>query len=1741
MATISFPTFSGKKGEDTITDFLDDLEIACVVSNKDDDASRLRIFPLLMKVEAKSWFNALPQATKQNWDLLRAAFVRRFGGGTTSEKLWQRLRELKQGGLLEFATYESKFVDLWERWVASLEEGEGAPDFLKKDRFIEGLWSPLKEKVKGRFPATYELAVEIARLKDKKLRMQAKSTESEESSAARVAPAIATTAQQPQPLEEREEQQDLLSRITTQLENLSVHLVQQGRAFERGQEQGRGQRRQNQEYYCHNCGEYGHGMYFCPHPRRQNYNRGPRQNQLSPPRARPQPPPPPRPIQPAPPVPPPPQAPIPPLPPAPPNNQTVSAISLEGKGKMKVEEGIKGMTKGKAKLEEVDAMGVKRARHAEASQRDEKMKTKGESSKRPSKPRRKINIVDFSLGECAKPYDLVQDVSMQGPKITWPQLLHLAPKVRRQWTKMVSTRRSKPKIAGAISGRNLDDILPVMDAHIKGQRISNIYIDGGAQICVMNEQMMHRLGLEVSRPAPCRAKMANNVKVRCVGIVNAVRVKAFDTEVDVDIFVMPTKGEGYPIILGRPWLMAMKAKQDWDTGTIQMKDAKGNGILYDMKSGQQRNMDLETTEDEFSSNSSATSEDESTMTEESDSSIEVMGVILKDPKKMEQSDTPSSNQGELPSAQPLVEESKLHHMLSSELSDKEHEDYVSMLTNFTTLFIDEYDKITGITVVQHHIKLKEGSKPVVQKLRRLGVIQQDALLKEVRRLLEAGFIYPVEDSEWVSPVVVTPKKNGKWRVCVDYKPLNAATKRDHFPLPFQDEILNEVAGHERYTVCDGYSGYFQISIAEEDQKKTTFVTPWGCFAYRVMPFGLTNAPATFQRFVTYVFQPFFGKSIRVFIDDFCIYSSRSLHLEKVYEGLSRLQSLGGQLNVDKCHIAESKVTLLGHVVSARGIEADPTKVQALVSLPSPTTTKQLISFLQKVRYLSRFIHLLSQVVHPLQQVTHKAIFTWSEDNEQQFNEVKQILASLPTIAPPKWDEPFYVNPSVGNDTLGAVLMQKDPHTSFMRPIYFSSRMMTGPEKGYTPTEQMVLALMFAITKFRSYLLPRPFVILTVEEVFPYVLQHMDVSSRITKWLIRLQEFDYTMQVEKSTRASLAGILTHRHYEKKLQVKEAPPPVLELPRLEGAHSLYFDGAYKRTMDKASAGFVIFDEHGERLFSKGQVLEEVHSNNEAEYAALILGLEWCAQNGIQHLNVFGDAMLLVKQVNGTWACKNQGLLSHLLHVKALLSQFRKVQLHHVPRTENQEADALASAQLQTMLVGAIALKPPLLQGSDCMADIIQFLQTGECSSGLSKGQKQWLVRKASRYRLINDDLYCKGKDQIMRKVPLSIDIREILASCHEGVCGGHFALDITCRKILQAGFVWPSLQRDVHHWCKTCKECQKSGDRRLTYEPQTPIISYGPFEKWGIDAIGPLPYAQSGKRYIIMGVDYMTRWAEAVATTRITAKEVAKFIFEQICCRFGTPLEIISDRGPGFRGDLVGELMEKLGISRRHSTPYYPQCNGLVEKVNGMICKIITKQVNNRPNDWDKHLTSALWAYRTSFRTSLGFTPFHLVYGKEAILPIEVQLASLRVLAREAQPSTTHLRNHILDLERLQLDREEAIAHYAAQAEQRRLKFNEGLSAKGLKRGMLVLRYDNRFDTRKDKKFMPRWEGPFIILKHYANGSYKLMDATGKLHKTRVNGWRLKPYFQRFDQVPLLDFSEEATSSSSNTPPEEGLEA
>ncbi|KAH7290025.1 hypothetical protein KP509_30G029000 [Ceratopteris richardii] len=192
------------------------------------------------------------------------------------------------------------------------------------------------------------------------------------------------------------------------------------------------------------------------------------------------------------------------------------------------------------------------------------------------------------------------------------------------------------------------------------------------------------------------------------------------------------------------------------------------------------------------------------------------------------------------------------------------------------------------------------------------------------------------------------------------------------------------------------------------------------------------------------------------------------------------------------------------------------------------------------------------------------------------------------------------------------------------------------------------------------------------------------------------------------------------------------------------------------------------------------------------------------------------------------------------------------------------------------------------------------------------------------------------------------------------------------------------------------------------------------------------------------------------------------------------EIVSDHGRGFRSDVLNDLLSRLNVRHRYSTPYYPQCNGLVEKTNGIICKVISKKVKKHPMERDKHLTTTLWAYRTSYKASLGLIPFHLVYGQEALLPIEVEIPSLRRLT---------------DLQELSMKRELAIEHYINQAEKQRQEFNKQLKDKRLTEGTLVLRYNNCFDNRHDTKFEPRCEGPFMIKTKFKNGSYQLMDLSG----------------------------------------------
>lgn len=300
---------------------------------------------------------------------------------------------------------------------------------------------------------------------------------------------------------------------------------------------------------------------------------------------------------------------------------------------------------------------------------------------------------------------------------------------------MVSVRRKSSKVINLVKADPNRDIVPFIEAHIKGQKIPKVYVDGGAQICVMTEKLMQRLGLKVDTPSLYKAKLANNSTVKCVGVIKGVKVNVCGLEAEVDMHVMPTKGEGYPFIPGRPWLICIKVDQRWESGMLVLKPQTEKGgerkpFTYDMKCGRPMDLGYETTVDEFSSSESTSSGSEMS-SETEDSSLEVMGLVLREPISQEQGE--STNM-------PKIELARLEGMIAKILPQDEKSLYVEMLKKYWDLFATDYTHIIRVSVIEHHIELKEGLKPVTQKLRRLGEVQREAQLTEVRRLLQADFI-----------------------------------------------------------------------------------------------------------------------------------------------------------------------------------------------------------------------------------------------------------------------------------------------------------------------------------------------------------------------------------------------------------------------------------------------------------------------------------------------------------------------------------------------------------------------------------------------------------------------------------------------------------------------------------------------------------------------------------------------------------------------------------------------------------------------------------------------------------------------------------------------------------------------------------------------------------------------------------------------------------------------------------------
>lgn len=511
----------------------------------------------------------------------------------------------------------------------------------------------------------------------------------------------------------------------------------------------------------------------------------------------------------------------------------------------------------------------------------------------------------------------------------------------------------------------------------------------------------------------------------------------------------------------------------------------------------------------------------------------------------------------------------------SELSPEEESQAKQLLEKYSDVFA-RYDGDLGCTdEIVHEIPLLDDA-PVRQRYRRIPPTQWQAVKDHIKQLMDSKVIRE-SSSPYASPIVLVQKKTGELRMCVDYRQLNAKTRKDAYPLPRIEESLDALSGAQWFSTLDLASGYNQVAVAESDKPKTAFCTPFGLFEFERMPFGLCNAPGTFQRLMERIFGDQSFQSVLLYLDDVIIFSSSvAQHLQRLEMVLSRLQQKGLKAKLSKCHFFRREVQYLGHRVSKEGVATDPEKISAVSNWKRPCDVTEVRSFLGFCSYYRRFVKGFAQLAAPLHQLVADVIKAakmsrtrpaavlpsmWTERCERSFTELKRMFTSAPILAFADFTKPFVLEIDASHQGLGAVLSQEKDGK--LRPVSYASRSLRGSERNmenYSSMKLEFLALKWAVSeKFREYLLGSKCAVYTDNNPLSH-FQTLKLGATEQRWVAQLAAFDFTVHYRPGKKNANADSLSRQYSTQaettaletdQLRVESYQPPIPD--RIEEAMS------------------------------------------------------------------------------------------------------------------------------------------------------------------------------------------------------------------------------------------------------------------------------------------------------------------------------------------------------------------------------------------------------------------------------------------------------------------------------------------------------------------------------------------------------------------------------------------------------------
>uniref|UniRef100_A0A7N2N597 RNA-directed DNA polymerase n=1 Tax=Quercus lobata TaxID=97700 RepID=A0A7N2N597_QUELO len=1021
--------------------------------------------------------------------------------------------------------------------------------------------------------------------------------------------------------------------------------------------------------------------------------------------------------------------------------------------------------------------------------------------------------------------------------------------------------------------------------------------------------------------------------------------------------------------------------------------------------------------------------------------------------------------------------------ISALLTPEEEEGYLKLLVEYKDVFAWTYKEMPGLnpSIALHHLAVKKGVRPVKQAQRRFRPELIPQIETEVNKLIEAGFIREVQYPEWIANIVPVKKKNGQIRVCVDFRDLNNACPKDDFPLPITEVMVDATTGHEALSFMDGSSGYNQIRMNPKDEQLTAFRTPKGIYCYKVMPFGLKNAGATYQRAMQKIFDNVLHKYVECYVDDLVVKTKRREdHLADLRSVFTRLRKYQLKMNPRKCAFGVTSGKFLGFIVRHRGIEIDQSKIEAIQKMPEPKNLRELRGLQGKLAYIRRFISNLAGRCQPFNRLMKKDVhFEWDEACSNAFALIKRYLLNPPVLGAPIPGKPLVLYIAAQERSLGALMAQENKEGK-ERALYYLSRTLNGAELNYSPIEKMCLALFFAIDKLEHYMQAYTVRLIAKADPIKYVLSRPVVSGRIARWAVLLQQYDLAYIPQKAVKGqALADFLADHPVPSDWEFSDDFPDedvfyIEEMP----SWIMFFDGVARQ--EGAGAG-VVFVSPQRQILLYSFSLSELCSNNVAEYQALIIGLQMAIEMGIAQLEIFGDSKLIINQILEQYDVKKEDLIPYCKYAKKLLANFEATTLEHIPRKENRQADALANlatalalSQEETTKVAisqrwviplvveeeeeeqANIISVCLVEKEDWRQVIIEYLQHGRLPD--DKRHKTEIRRRAARFIYYKDTLFRRSFDGLFLRCLGEEEAKQALEEAHSGICGAHQSGPKLHYRIKRMGYYWPTMVQDSMECAKKCEACQYHANFiHQPPEPLHPTVASWPFDAWGLDAIGPLPKSSGGHL-------------------------------------------------------LMTELCEKFEFKQYNSSMYNASANGLAEAFNKTLGSLLKKVVSKTKRDWHERIGEALWAYRTTFRTPTQATPYSLVYGVEAVLPLERQIPSLRIAIQEGLTGEENAKLRLQELEALDEKRLEAQQRLECYQARLSSAFNKRVKPRSFQVGDLVLAVRRPIITthRTSNKFTSKWDGPSVVQEVYTNGAYKLIDNDG-VRIGPINGKFLKRFY------------------------------